>query len=107
MTAMTAGKTTSKYGNVYYKMSAEKNRIAQQKHYAENKEQVKAKAVLKSIEQGMCPRLTTLQKYADYLTEDKITERFRKFRSGCENQEELYNRSKKLFELVEQMKKRN
>ena len=96
-------KTTSKFGNVYYKNPDERNREAQRKHYEENAEKVKVTAILKSLEKGMCPRPSSIKKYPEHLTEKIMMERFRKFKERCDDPEQFVKTSRNFTNLLKAM----
>lgn len=98
-------KTVSKAGNTYYKNTDEVNRKAQRKHYAEHLDEVRVQRILRSVEQGMCPRWRTIEKYQGELDQDTLVTAFQKFAEKCEDLDDRLIRQCRFNKLLARLEK--
>ena len=74
-------KTLSKKGNIYYKISPEVNRLAQHKHYHDNKEAIAVKTILQRLEKtGNVPQYASVKKFPEIITEERMVKSYRVFK---------------------------
>lgn len=97
-------KTLSRNGKWYYKISAERNRAGQVKHYHDNKGLIAPNSILDRLaKSGNVPQLKSFSKYPDIINEAKVLEAYKHFKEHNTEPEKFIETKKRLMAVLKKI----